>query len=162
MIRYRSEYRRPFPPARLSSWHCLSRDDCTSSPQLAPNWTDCLQKTGIFFTKWQERGSDPRRRKDRPRNLTGIRKPILNRLASVIARDTARLGAHLRQRIPEMRRNLSGMTMQATELSKSVPWSWRPWYYSVHGRHRRIFPDDEGRSIREFIESNDLIPGHLL
>jgi hypothetical protein len=59
--------------------------------------------------------------------------------------------------------------MQTTELSKSVLYSWRqnwlanlrrrPWNYSVHGLHRRIFTDNEERSLKEFIVSSYLIPG---
>jgi hypothetical protein len=59
--------------------------------------------------------------------------------------------------------------LEAIELRKSVPDSWRkdwlanpswpPWNYPVQGLHHRIFTADEERSIKEFIISNHLIPG---
>jgi hypothetical protein len=72
---------------------------------------------------------------------------------------------------PKWDETSSWMMMQARGLTKSVRYSWRknwlqnhswrPWNYSVHGRHHWIFSDNEETGIKEFVVRNDLIPGHF-
>jgi hypothetical protein len=58
---------------------------------------------------------------------------------------------------PQWDETSAAVIMQAIGLIKSVLYSWRqnwlanarwrPWNYSVHGLHHRIFTDDEESSI---------------
>jgi hypothetical protein len=113
------------------------------------------------------------KRTDRSRNLTGIRKPIFG---SPGPRDYQRRRRDLKfiveNEFPKRDQTLGGRIVQATGSSKSIMCSchknWpadhggRPWNDCVHARQRRIFPNDEETRIREFIMSNDRIPGPFL
>jgi hypothetical protein len=69
----------------------------------------------------------------------------------------------------EWHENSCARIRETTGLTKSMiyrwrkQWildkKWRPWDLSVHGRHHRIFNQDEETGIKECIIANYLIPG---